>query len=441
MADVILHAFNWSYTEIEKNAEKIANLGYGAVLFPPPLYSDETVKEWWQRYQPKDYRVLRSALGRRSELVAALTALKQRGVRCYADVVFNHMANEVGTRRDPLDFPGRDLLARYAKESEEFARDRLYGDLSEPLFDERSFHPPIGIDNWMDPERVADGWLGGLPDLCLSIWVVKQQLACLEALNELGFDGYRIDAIKHLPEQHIRSVFMSPVLKDKVVFGEILTFNESENQAFLWPAVRESTMDFYDFPLQQTMKRAFGLGGSLRELVAPANHGQALPWDRAVTFAVTHDVPNNEGFRGMLLDPIDEELALVYVMARDGGLPLIYSDHGESAAQYPADVSRWDGLWKRPALAGMLRFHNALLGAAGRCLFEDDGFLVLARGELGICAINKTGYPVTPTLRYHSMRHGDYTCQLHGHRMTLNQDPFPLLIPARTAQLWLLDRP
>lgn len=47
MNDVILHAFDWYYADIANNAEKIAGLGYGAVLTPPPLYSrnDESGKE------------------------------------------------------------------------------------------------------------------------------------------------------------------------------------------------------------------------------------------------------------------------------------------------------------------------------------------------------------------------------------------------------------
>lgn len=56
MYDVILHAFDWRYSDIERNAPRIAELGYGAMLFPPPLYRDENGPEWWQRYQPRDYR-------------------------------------------------------------------------------------------------------------------------------------------------------------------------------------------------------------------------------------------------------------------------------------------------------------------------------------------------------------------------------------------------
>lgn len=437
MNDVVLHAFNWSYSEIETNACAIAQAGYGAVLFPPPLYSDETVAEWWQRYQPKDYRILRSYLGGKKALVGALAALGSCGVKAYADIVFNHMANEMGARPDFPDFPGRDVLTGYADPKRGFEQDRLYGNLGESLFDERSFHPPASIDNWMDDDAVAEGWLGGLPDLTLSVWVVKQQLACLAALNELGFEGYRVDAIKHLPIHHIRSVFQQTVLDGRFVFGEVLTFNDDENRMFLWPAVAESRLSFYDFPLQQTLKRAFSMGGSMRELVAPASWGHALPWNRSVTFSVTHDVPNNDGFRGMLLDPDDEMLANAYLLGKDGGLPLIYSDHGESAKKFPEDAGRWHDLWKRPTMVQMLSFHNQLAGLPERCLYEENGFLVLGRGDRGILAVNKTAEWQTATLGSHGLAFGDYRCALHGHRMTLASDPFTFRIPPRSAQMWV----
>jgi alpha-amylase len=62
MRDVVLHAFNWPHAMIAARARQIADCGYGAVLFPPPLYSDENGGAWWQSYQPKDYRALRSLI-------------------------------------------------------------------------------------------------------------------------------------------------------------------------------------------------------------------------------------------------------------------------------------------------------------------------------------------------------------------------------------------
>ncbi|HYX18821.1 MAG TPA: hypothetical protein VE944_31520 [Nostoc sp.] len=55
MRDVIFHAFNCKYKDIINAVDKIHDAGYGAILIPPPLYSDKNGDQWWQRYQPKDY--------------------------------------------------------------------------------------------------------------------------------------------------------------------------------------------------------------------------------------------------------------------------------------------------------------------------------------------------------------------------------------------------
>jgi len=437
MNDVMLHAFNWRYSDIAARAKGIAEAGYGAVLFPPPFYSKEDGTEWWQVYQPKDYRVLRSHLGRKAGLIEAVQALKAVGVRCYVDVVFNHMANE--DRPDHYDFPGAEELQRYARERAEFEKDKLFGNLDEGFFDERDFHPGVDISDWADFDQVVTRSLSGLPDLVLSISVVRKQIECLKNLIALGFEGFRVDALKHLPVDHITSVFQSEPMRDKFVFGETLTFDDSQNAEFLWPVIRETNLPCYDFPLQQALLRAFREGGSMRELVNPEAQGHALPWQRAVTFTVTHDVPNNDGFRGMLLDPHDEYLANAYILGRDGGVPLVYSDNAESAAKYPQDAGRWQNCWNRYDIVQMVRFHNAVQGTTERVLWEDDGFLVFARGDKAIVAINKTGSWVSPDIATDGLRWGAYRCQLHQCVMDLRGGRFQFAIPPREAQMWLFE--
>lgn len=437
MGDVILHAFNWEYDEITAAARAIRDAGYGAVLFPPPLYSDELVEAWWQRYQPRDYRILRSYLGNKASLLRAMRAVKDQRMSAYADIVFNHMASEADQRSDPWNFPGKRLLDRYLDPEERFADDRLYGDLREPLFDERSFHPCRGLRDCLDPVEVTRCLRETVPELTLSVWVIEQQLACLQSLNELGFDGYRVDAVKHLPEQHIHYVFENPILADKFVFGEIPTFDDDENRTFLWPAVRDSSIFFYDFPLQQTLRHAFSPIGSLRELADPIGSGRALPINRAVTFSVAHDLPNNDAFRCMLFDPADELLANAYLFGREGGIPLVYSDHAESRLRYPEDAGRWQEFWRRPEVISMIAFHNEMQGRAGRCLYAKDGCLVLGREGGGMVAINKTNETQFLALHQHSLALGEYQCRLHGHRMLLNADPFSLSVPPRSAQMWV----
>ena len=437
MHDVILHAFDWPYKELSAKAKRIAEIGYGAVLIPPPLYSDPNGSDWWQRYQPKDYRVLRSHLGSKANLKAAVNALHESGVKVYADVVFNHMANE--KRDDRFSFPGTAELDRYRQERREFARDRLYGDLDNGLFSPWDFHASGNIQDWNDPHQSTEFSLRDLPDLELNPWVIDQQRTCLRALNEVGFDGYRVDAVKHLPEEHVRRVFETEETAGKYIFGEALTANDNEERIFLWPLVRDTYMSFYDFPLHETMRRVFAPSGTMRELVDPAAYGQALPWKRALTVAVTHDIPNNEGFRGQLLNPQDEFLAKVYILGRDGGVPMVYSDHNESAGQFPQDRDRWADAWERADIRAMIAFHNAVHALPQRPLYEADGFLVFARGDRGIVAINKTDCWQDPAIWTWGLRQGPYRCQIHGHVMQVSGDMFGFAIPPRQAQMWLFD--
>jgi alpha-amylase len=435
MQDVILHAFDWHYSDIADNAEKIARFGYGAVLIPPPLYSDETGRDWWQRYQPKDYRIVRSFLGNKADLERTIAALHRNGVRVYADVVFNHMANE--NRQDRLNFPGAAELQRYKKERAAFEKDRLYGSLDEGLFSPWDFNTGGTIQNWLDTYQAIEFSLSGLPDLDFNQWVIDQQWACLRALNGLGFDGYRIDAVKHLPEEQIRRIFETGDMVGKFLFAEALTANDNEERAFLWPIFDCEYLSFYDFPLHETLRRVFAPGGSMRELVDPAACGQALPRLRAVTFGVTHDMPNNDGFRGVMLQPQDEYLANAYLLGRDGGVPLVYSDNNQSAGKYPEDRDRWANSWQRQDITAMISFHNAVHGLPQRALFEDDGFVVFARGDRGMVAINKTDVWRHPTVWTCGLRQGVYRCQIHGHEMAVGGDYFTFAIPPREAQLWL----
>jgi len=171
----------------------------------------------------------------------------------------------------------------------------------------------------------------------------------------------------------------------------------------------------------------------------PVATGNALPPFQSVTFTVTHDVPNNDGFRGMLLSPHDEYLANAYVLGRDGGVPLVYSDHAESAVKYPEDRKRWEHCWKRYDIVQMVKFHNAMHGTPQRTLWEDDGFLVFSRGDRGIVAINKTGDWATPEVATHDLRQGRYRCQLHQHDLYLRGNRLRLAIPPHQAQMWLWE--
>jgi alpha-amylase len=147
MRDVIFHAFNWQYRELINAVEKIYDAGYGAILIPPPLYSNPEGEQWWQRYQPKDYRVLLSHLGGKKALQELIAKCHQTNpkLRVYADLVINHMANE--NRADRMNFPGEAELQKYRDNPTLFTENKLYGDLSEGLFSVFDFNPLLSLSD------------------------------------------------------------------------------------------------------------------------------------------------------------------------------------------------------------------------------------------------------------------------------------------------------
>ncbi len=259
MRNVIFHAFNWRYQEIIDAIPKIRDAGYGAILIPPPLYSDPQGDQWWQRYQPKDYRVLLSHLGGKKELLELIKKCHETEskIRVYADIVLNHMANE--SRHDRLNFPGEAELEKYSSNPTLYEENLLYGDLSEGLFSPWDFNQAGNIQGheWSDRNRVIYGNLSDLPDLQDSPWVLLQQRKMFIALAEMGFDGFRIDAIKHLTERMIDNVADRDEIASKYLFGEVLTGSDRDENIFIDPFLQETWISAYDFPLFQTIREAF----------------------------------------------------------------------------------------------------------------------------------------------------------------------------------------
>lgn len=440
MRDVILHAFNWKYQDIIDSLDEIHELGYGAILIPQPLYSNPNNSAWWQRYQPKDYRVMLSYLGNKKDLEILIKRCHEKSpkIRVYVDIVINHMANE--DRFDRFNFPGSKELEDYQSNHEYFDENKLYGDLDYGLFSIYDFNRQGKIEGeeWGIRSIVQNQNLGDLPDLKDSPWVLKQQTKLFKSLIKMGFDGFRIDAVKHITERMIDNIADHKDMAGKFIFGEILTTSDTEERVFLRPFLRESWISAYDFPLFITIKEAFGFGGSLRCLANPEDQGNSLPWDRSVTFVVNHDLPYNDGFRSLLLDKKDEELAYAYIIGKDGGVPLIFSDHGESANDHKEDTGRWQSAYKRQDIAKLIKFHNQVHGTTMHILYCDDLLLVFRRSNKGIIAINKSGKSRTVEFTTWGLKNpGEYQEMTDNRILEISGNTISIKIPSRTAQAWL----
>lgn len=399
-SNVILHAFDWPYALVTERAAQIAAMGYKSVLVSPAMasYKNEQGTQWWQRYQPQDYRVIDNQLGNKQDLTAMIEALKAFDILVYVDVVFNHMANESAQRSD-LQYPSATQLQEYAKHSDYYQQQRLFGDLSESLFQADDFVEAFGIKDWEDIWQVQNGRISGgdhdpgLPTLSDNPHVVAMQREYLNALKALGVKGFRIDAAKHMTLEHLQKVWTEDIVSDVHIFGEIITdggATKAEYELFLQPFLSQTHLGAYDFPLFQTLFDALKPKGSLTALIDPYCFGLALSQHRAITFAITHDIPNNDVFSNLVMTEAQEALAYSYILGRDGGVPLIYADLDPSGFKDKNAVPRWLDAWCSAEMKAKIAFHNHVHGQNMQVLEASDDLLVFARGDKGIVALNKS---------------------------------------------------
>lgn len=414
----ILHLFNYPFDVIERELEFIAELGFKYVQISPPQLSRKG-SEWFQRYQPLDYRIIEGPLGSEKQLESLIRKASDLNIGIIADVVLNHMA-DLG-KDYSLDYPPLWVQKQYGVGK---------------LFDYSNFNPPFCINDYNNPYEVKYGRLcrerevtGGLPDLDLTqSKVLKTHLAYLEKLSELGVAGFRLDAAKHMERRYFDKLFGNGKFDDKLIFAEIIADRQTYDRE-LGEYLNHTNMLLMDFPLLSSLKEAFSISGDLRNLLGGEYTKSSLPPGRSISFVINHDIPNNAVFTNLILNKRDEILAHIFMFARDGSIPHVYSDLG-LADNLSSD--RWLLYHRKPIIRAGVKFYNATFQLPLDILYSSRCALVIKRGSVGLATINKCSKP--EHLRVDSKLSGEYLDLLSDKKMAPQGW---LTIPARTGQLFL----
>ncbi len=285
----IFHAFDQRYLDVAAYVCELQNQGYSHIQIAPAQKSNPS-DQWWARYQPIDYAVI-EGMGSKEDLKTLISKAHACGIKVIADVVLNHMAS-MPEYRD-LNFPG---ISR------------------------ENFHPRCPI-NYSDGNRDSEinCWLGDLPDLDQTKETVQViQKKHLKMLLDLGIDGFRFDAAKHMSPDIVK-MYIDYVDRESNGttwnYLEVIEDDDTRAEDYNWIAA------VTDFLLYRSMKNAFSFGGDLRSLRVP----KAVDDPRSVTFGRNHD--NIREINVNAIDPYsdrtDSYLATVYVLARQGGTPLV----------------------------------------------------------------------------------------------------------------------
>lgn len=431
-SEVFVHLFEWRWQDIATECETVLGpSGVRAVQISPPqehIVLPDWDFPWWQRYQPISYQ-LESRSGSRAELVEMVQRCRRAGVAIYADAVINHMAGmesgigSAGTVFTKYDYPGL-----YGPEDFNICR--------QPVVD---YH---------DAANVTQCELVGLADLDTSSPRVQAIIVdYLSTLADLGIQGFRIDAAKHIRAEELGQIiakFRALNPGDFYIYQEVIDPGTE--------AIRKQ--EYYphghviDFKYGQFVSESFlGLNGhTLANLETLGESWGLAPSEQAVVFIDNHDKQRGHGGGGNYLTHQDGDrytLANVFMLAFPYGRPQImssyaFADSDQGPPTYPDGTTRaihaqgqdgcfgdWVCEHRWPAIANMVNFRRATQSvfAVTDWWSQGDNQIAFGRGDRGFVVINNDTTDLTHTFQT-QLPAGTY-CNVIADTLATITDPCP----------------
>ena len=205
----------------------LQDLGTDVVWLSCPYENDRDFmgSDGYHGYWPHNFQKAEPGFGDKAKLRQLVQKAHEKGMKVMLDVVVNHTGYNHPAARDP-----------------EF----------------REWFHREGSRNPFSQYQLERGSLGGLPDLALEKDEVAEHTIDVHRswIEETGVDGFRVDAIRHVPPEFLRE-FDGAMKKDRENF---LTLGEVfwNDHHYLARYQKETQDSLFDFPLMQTLKDVFG---------------------------------------------------------------------------------------------------------------------------------------------------------------------------------------
>lgn len=185
----ILHAFNWTFKQIEHNLPYISNAGYKSVQTMPLQTPKSNGSSWWAFYQPLSFSIAEeSSLGTKADFIHMCEVAETYNISIIVDVVFNHMAN---VNDEVLEEDGTPVVSPLVEEYEP----EIYAHRNDEV--NPTFHHNKNATG--SGKETQYYQYGDLPDLNTGNELVQQRaLSFLKECIDAGADGFRFDAAKHI---------------------------------------------------------------------------------------------------------------------------------------------------------------------------------------------------------------------------------------------------
>lgn len=285
----------------------LQSLGITAVWLSPVFdNSDKDFVGWWpyHGYSPVDFFAVDEHFGSLATLKELVRQAHQRGMKIILDMVYNHVAPDHPWVTDRRNW--------------------------EELGYKHWFHPHSGKDagtsitNWQDQEQLENRELNGLPDLAQENPHVYDFLLDVSKfwIVETNCDGFRFDAVKHIPKNFWRKICQDLhkfAGDDFLLLGEV--FEGSTDYVASYADLGFNAL--FDIPMYYTINRVFAQGSTTNLLSEQLGRNHGKYGDCALsTLLDNHDVAR---FSYWAKTDVEEKLAQAVMFAFSlSGLPMLY---------------------------------------------------------------------------------------------------------------------
>lgn len=353
--EILLQAFYWemcngSYKTIfpeecnlwnllYKQAEKLKEIGFTSIWIPPATKGGAGasdvgygVYDLWDLGEFDQKGSKRTKYGTKEELIKALKKLHKHNLKVYFDAVLNHRFGADDTEIVELEdgseaevwtkfnFPGRGKKYSSYKLTwrcfDGVDWNERSHEIGSYLFEGKDWDWSYGEDLLMGADLDYNDTKVKEDVIKWGKWII----------NDLNFDGFRLDAAKHIDNGFI-SYFINEInnSNNKNVFfgGEAWIENQDTLVDFL-NQIDVDNFNVFDYPLRSKFVKMKNRNIDMNILKDSGLVNQERYKNKAITFVDTHDTDRDELDNNIESVSHYKYHAYCYILMREEGLPTIY---------------------------------------------------------------------------------------------------------------------
>lgn len=411
----IFHAFCWKYSDITANLASIAEANFKSVQISPVQQPKNGGATWWSFYQPLSFSIATdSVLGSKNELKELCDEAAKYDISIIADIVFNHLAN---IDDDHLESDGTPTVSPdvEAYEPEIYAKRNASGE-------EATFHHN---KNATGSGAITQYYAyGALPDLNTAHPLVQSRsLDLLKECIDVGIDGFRLDAAKHIEtptDPQYPSDFYPNVIS---AAKEYYTSKNPNQNLYVYGEILDEpgggrTLDDYlpYIDVTDNKVKSSYVSASIRKdasVLGKVSYSKNCDPDHLVYWAESHDDYTSGE---TIASTIQVNKVWAMMTARKGGRGLYFARQATRDNVVVGEVGSY--LFEQPAVGAANRFHNRFIDANDNVI-TNENIYVCERyndNDAGALVVDlvTTIDDEKVTVNFEKLSDGDYCDQMSG---------------------------